>query len=231
MNETDASRNIWLLQIFRGLSAALIVMPVIVPFFQSNGLSQTEIFLLQSAFAAVVLLLEVPSGYFADRFGRKRSLLMGAILTTIGFGVYGLAFGFWPMLVAEVILGIGLSFVSGADAALAYDSLLSVKQEEQYRRFEAMSFTYGAIGGVTAAIAGGVIATSSLRAAVLAQVVVNVILIPVVLLLKEPKRRAAAVGHGNLDMVTAGDCGFLFYPWRVYANYSRLCESVGRVWR
>ena len=189
MDASVARRNLKLLQILKALRGALLVMPVIVPFFQSNGLSQSEIFLLQSAFAVAILVFEVPSGYFADRFSRKHSLLLGAILSILGFSLYALAYGFWPLLAAEEVLGIGASFISGADSALAYDTMLSSKQEGKYRRFEAIGLTYAGLGEAFASIAGGLIAAASLRATILAQVAVYLFLIPVTLMLREPERR------------------------------------------
>lgn len=201
MDVTAVRRNLRLLQIFKALRGALLVMPVIVPFFQSNGLSQTEIFALQSAFAIAILVLEVPSGYFADRFGRKKSMLLGALLSIAGFGLYALAHGFWPLLVAEVVLGIGASFISGADAALAYDTLLSAKQTDKYRRFEARGLAYSGFGEALASIAGGLIAATSLRATIWAQVVIYVLLIPVTLLLKEPRLHEAKPGRNVMKDV------------------------------
>ena len=54
----------------------LIVMPVVVPFMESYGLGMTEIYQLQAIFAISVVLLEVPSGYLADLFGRRHSLIL-----------------------------------------------------------------------------------------------------------------------------------------------------------
>ena len=55
----------------------LVIMPVIVPFFESRGLSMQQIFLLQAVFAVVVLVMEIPSGYAADLLGRRVTLLVG----------------------------------------------------------------------------------------------------------------------------------------------------------
>ena len=56
---------------------ALVIIPVIVPFFESKGLSLAEVYYLQAIFAFVVVVFEVPSGYFADVFGRKNALVVG----------------------------------------------------------------------------------------------------------------------------------------------------------
>jgi MFS family permease len=166
----------------------MVIMPVIVPFFMENGLNQTEIFVLQSAFAAAILLLEMPSGWLADHFGRKYSLVLGGVLAALGMLMYANSYGFWPLFAAEMVLGLGASFVSGADSALAYDSLTAVNQTEKYRRFESRGIIWGSISEGLAGIVGGLLAAASLRSVVWAEFVIYALLVPVALLLKEPKR-------------------------------------------
>ena len=181
-------RNIRILYAFKTMRAMIFTIPIIVPFFQENGLSQTEIFILQSAFAIGVMLLEVPSGYFADIFGRKKAMVAGAVVATIGYVMYSLAYGFWPILAAEMVLGAGLSFMSGADSALAYDSLVALGKKDKYRKFESRGFIFSSIAEASASLIGGLIAIASLRATLYAQVGIELALIPLALLLVEPKR-------------------------------------------
>ena len=63
----------------------MIIMPIIVIFFQENGLSLKEVMILQGVYSLMVALMEIPSGYLADVFGRKHTLTLGAILAFIGF--------------------------------------------------------------------------------------------------------------------------------------------------
>ena len=51
----------------------MLAMPIIVIFFKENGLTLTQIMILQSVYSLTVALTEIPSGYFADFFGRKKS--------------------------------------------------------------------------------------------------------------------------------------------------------------
>jgi len=47
-----------------------LVMPIVVLFYNDNGLKQYDIFLLQGIYSIAIVLLEIPSGYFADVLGR-----------------------------------------------------------------------------------------------------------------------------------------------------------------
>ena len=83
--EKNLQTTLWLgfFQVF------LVIMPIAVPFFQSKGLSMQDVFSLQAFFGFVVVITEVPSGYFADLFGRKRALVVGfchEICGEMGFG-------------------------------------------------------------------------------------------------------------------------------------------------
>lgn len=124
--QRNLGRTLWLafFQVF------LIIMPIAVPFFQSKGLSMQEVFSLQALFAVAVLAMEVPSGYLADRLGRKPTLVIGAVFTGVGNMVLLFADGFWGLALFELCLAISHSLVSGADIAMAYDSELALERSE-----------------------------------------------------------------------------------------------------
>lgn len=100
----------------------LLVIPIAVPFFQSKGLSMQQFFLLQAIFGAVIAVAEIPSGYMADLWGRRNTLLLGALFYGVGYSILLFADGFWSLMLFEVCVGIGTSLISGADIALLYDT-------------------------------------------------------------------------------------------------------------
>ena len=72
-------KNIPILYVFSFFWLSMVIIPVIVPFFESRGLTLAQVFYLQAIFAAFVVLFEVPSGYIADVFGRRNALIAGSI--------------------------------------------------------------------------------------------------------------------------------------------------------
>ncbi len=189
--ETLYKRNLRLLFGIRVARSTTLAIPVIVPFYYENGLNQFQITLLQAAFAISMVMVELPSGYFADVMSRKTSIVLGGIFGLIGFTVYSLSYGFWPMLAAEVLLGVGMSCISGADSASAYDSMLAMDEQASYRSFESRSTAYASIAEALASVLGGVIALVSLRATLFAEIFVEVIVVGCALLLVEPERLTA----------------------------------------
>jgi len=137
-------RNISLLPVIRislcGIGAAL---PIIVVFWKQLGLSQFQISTLQATFALLVVALELPSGYLADRVGKARVIQYSACLSTIGFSIYWWADTFVLFLLCEVILGVATAFLSGADSALLWESLEHCGRQEEYER------RWGAMIGAT----------------------------------------------------------------------------------
>jgi MFS family permease len=52
-----------------------LVMPVVVLFYQNNGMGMQEIFTLKAIYSVAIVGMEVPSGWMADVWGRKKTLL------------------------------------------------------------------------------------------------------------------------------------------------------------
>jgi len=164
-----------------------LVMPIVVLFYQENGLSMSEIFMLKSIYSIAMVATELPSGYLADVWGCRKTLLFGAIMGTFGILIYSLSGMFSSFVVAEIILGIGFSFVSGADSAMLYDSLKAENREEEYIKHEGRITSSGNFAEALAGVAGGLLATISLRTPYYFQIVVAAIGIPAAYFLQEPK--------------------------------------------
>ena len=81
-------KNLRLLLIQKALVTVYFHLPVVVLFWQDLGLTMLEIMLLQSIFSIAMVLLEFPSGLFADMFGRKLTLTLAALSNLIGIVLY-----------------------------------------------------------------------------------------------------------------------------------------------
>lgn len=196
----NLSGNIYRLYIIKTAKWFSLIMPIAVLFFQSNGLTMTEIFWLKSVYSIGIVTFEIPSGYFADVWGRKKTLIIGTLLTTFGFSIYGFSSGFWQFLVAELVLGIGQSFISGADSALLYDSLKSEKREKDYVKYEGRVTSVGNFSEAIAGLLGGLLATISLRTPYITQAIVSAAAIPAALTLIEPSSELKTKVKGISDI-------------------------------
>lgn len=107
----------------------LVVLPVFVPLLQGHGLSMSQVLQTQALFALTIALFEVPSGYFADIYGRKRAIMIGAALNAVGFLSLLWADSFLDFVAYEIILGVGFSLISGTDLALLYDTEVHLREK------------------------------------------------------------------------------------------------------
>jgi MFS family permease len=111
-----------------------------------------QFFQLQAVFGFTVALFEVPTGYLSDRFGRKKSLCTGGFLAGISYLILTQATGFWGLLAHEFSLGLALSFVSGTDIALLYESLPKKSPRDVSSRILGHNQMASALGESSAAV-------------------------------------------------------------------------------
>jgi MFS family permease len=180
------TRNIGKLYVIKTSKWFNLVMPIVVLFYQDNGLSMQDIFILKSVYSLAIVALEIPSGWMADVWGRRKTLILGSILGSAGFMMYSFSYGFWAFIVAEIILGAGHSFVSGADSAMLYESLKADKQTDKYVKHEGRISSAGNFAEAIAGIAAGFLAAISLRTPVYGQFFVAFMAVPAAFLLSEP---------------------------------------------
>ena len=125
--------NIWKIHLHNALSSLFFAVPIMVLFWQDNWLSLTQIMILQSVFAISVVILEIPTGYFSDRYGRKKALIIAWIMSLFGMISYSLGYNFYHFLIAEMFFAFSISFESGTISTFVYDTLLELKQEKRYK--------------------------------------------------------------------------------------------------
>lgn len=107
------------------------IIPIVVPYFTSKGLNMQEFLELQAIFGLAVAILEVPSGYLADLWGRKKTLIVASVFSGIGFTSLIYCETYFDFLIYEIILAVALAMTSGTDFSLLYDSLALYHKEDR----------------------------------------------------------------------------------------------------
>lgn len=188
--ENNFHSNINKLYLFSFLKMSLFPMAIITLFWKDQiGLSLTQILLLQGIFSVAMVIMEYPSGYLSDRIGYRSALNFASLLGIIGWGFYSFADSFTEVLVAEIILGISLSFISGTDSALLYESLKAEAEEHHYARHEGRMNGLGQIGEACGAIFAGLLYAAAPLLPFMIQVVVWVLALLLTRTLIEPQRK------------------------------------------
>ena len=178
--------NILKMYLLKAVLWFMVAMPIIVLFFQEHGLTLTEVMILQSIYSFSVALFEIPSGFIADVFGRKRTIVLSTIFTFIGFLVFSFYGGFYAFSIAQVLVGIGGSLMSGSDSAIIYDTLLETNSKTKYTKIEGRSYAIGNFSEALAGILGGFLAVGSIYMPIYVQTTILFFSIPIAFTLIEP---------------------------------------------
>lgn len=97
--------------------------PIYASFLLSKGLNLFEINLVNVVFFVTLFLCEIPTGAFADVFGRRVSYICSCLLYGTGMLVYSQSDIFWEFAAAEILCAIGLTLASGAFEAWLVDNM------------------------------------------------------------------------------------------------------------
>lgn len=186
-NDRVMHRNIFNLYLIKTAKWFMLVMPVIMLFYDSQHLDVQQVFILKAIYSIVVVVCEIPSGYLSDVWGRRNALILGTILGAVGYSCYALSSSFLFFLAAEICLGVGQSCISGSDSALLFDTLKDEQRTDDYLRLEGRITSYGNFMEAIAGILAGFLATYSLRYPMIGQALVAMIGIPAAFMLVEPK--------------------------------------------
>jgi MFS family permease len=148
-------RDLALFRLYRFLSTSYLFGPAIVVFFGARGLTVTEVTLLNSVYCVTAMLFEVPTGVLADRWGRKRAMVLGSLMMAAGCLIDWAGHSFLVFAVGEGLLALGMTLTSGADSAYLYDLLRAAGRAHEYRRREGAASAAKLVGAAAALAVGG----------------------------------------------------------------------------
>lgn len=156
---SNARLFIW----FRLLFNCRLYYPIFTVLFLDLGLSIGEFAALNVIWAITIVLLEVPSGALADQFGR-RPLIVAAgwlmvaemlVLCLMPVGNHDVVL--WLFVVNRILSGTAEACASGADEALAYDSLPEAERSTLWPRLMAQLGRAMSLGFIVSSISGSIL--------------------------------------------------------------------------
>src|SRR5690242_14663526 len=128
----------------------VLLYPVYALLFSDTGLSVWQISSLFAIWSASSLILEVPSGAWADAVSRKLLLVTGPLLTAVGFTLWVSAPSYWAFAAGFVLWGAKGALMSGALEALVYEELDRSAGSRRYAKIMGRAKAAGTIGVVLA---------------------------------------------------------------------------------
>jgi MFS family permease len=151
-------RDLRLFYLFRLLATSYLYVPIFMLFQESRGLSFFQRLALGGLYSAVVIAVEVPTGVFADRLGRRRSMMVGAAAMVGSCAVAFFAHSFPAFALAEVLAAMSMALCSGADSAYLFDLLAHHGRSHEYGRRESSASAMHLLGSAIAFAGGGLAA-------------------------------------------------------------------------
>jgi len=131
-------------------------MAMYVNYLRQYGLGPLEIGLVNTAYFSALFIFEIPTGRFADRFGRKKSYITSCLINFGGTILYGLSGSFWLFISAELVKAVAQTFSSGAFDSWFVDRLEHYGYEGSLTKIFAKGKRIKSITTGVTALAGGV---------------------------------------------------------------------------
>jgi len=133
-------------------------VPIIVLFFQDLGLSYSQIFWIFTVGSIFSFVIEIPTGIFADLYGKRKSIIISKFFIFLAFILFGFSFNFLTLLLANLIYELGKSFRSGTETAYVYNYLAANKNNPSYIYVKTNQKFYARISESIGTALGGYIA-------------------------------------------------------------------------
>ena len=143
--------------LFEGGSAllhALAFTLMLVFQVQVAGLTPFQLVIMGTAMEVTLLLFEIPTGAVADLYSRRRSVLIGTTIIAVSLLLQGGWPSFWPTLAAQVIWGLGYTFISGAAQAWITDEIGDQHVQPVFTRATQVALACTVAGTVLAGLLG-----------------------------------------------------------------------------
>ena len=131
--------NIYLMYIIVFLQGFVFYGPIATLYRQSRNLSMSSMFLIESIYWVLMIIFEIPWGWFADKYGYKKTLIISNFIFFLSKIVFYKANSFGMFFLDRLLLSISIAGISGCDIALLYSSVKPEDSEKIFSRYNAFS--------------------------------------------------------------------------------------------
>ncbi len=174
-------------------------------YFLESGINFTQLSIVLGFWSVGIILLELPSGAFADRYGRKLTIIISRISYLFGLLIFIIFHNFWGFIAGMLFWSINESFMSGAEEALLYDFLKDNKKENLFNKVLALSSVSREVGLGTGVLIAGFVTQISINYNLLGAVIIAALGILPTLFLEESRSRFSESPELNyIDIFKSG---------------------------
>jgi MFS family permease len=148
MKLSTSRRIIPLFNAFQFFFALLWWVPIFYEYQKRLGLSDAEIFRIQSWYYLIFCLLEIPTGLLADYLGYRFCMILGGLTLILANGMVPFAGTYDGFLIHWTLIALARSFVSGASSAYLYQSFTTAGTLSAYKEAEGKARAYSLVGKI-----------------------------------------------------------------------------------
>ena len=219
----------------------IFMLPVMLLFYQSNGLTKGDYFLFQGIFSIAALCFEVPAGYIADWISRKKVLILSYGLFLIRLVLwYFLAsdccFGlnaYWIILIGELLYAASKAFFSGIADGYIYDLLKSKGQTTRMlKRYGRMNFFMSAGTAIASLFGAKLYQEYGVLTLIVIEIIFNSIAIGMLFFLPDvPSERTETltVHEKYRDLFKIAKSAFTNEKIKYYIGYSAMVVAASMI--
>ena len=172
VNKLSAYKTYLLFSAITAMCFSLVATVMIVYHIEIVHLNPLQLILVGTTLELACFIFEIPTGIVADVYSRKLSIVIGGVLTGVGFILEGSISSFIFVLVAQIVWGLGSTFISGSLEAWIAEEEKNKDLDEIYIK----GAQAGQIGAVIGIVLSTVIANFSVRLPIIVSGVLFIIL-------------------------------------------------------
>ena len=172
VNKLSAYKTYLLFSAITAMCFSLVATVMIVYHIEIVHLNPLQLILVGTTLELACFIFEIPTGIVADVYSRKLSIVIGGVLTGVGFILEGAISSSIFVLVAQIVWGLGSTFISGSLEAWIAEEEKNKDLDEIYIK----GAQAGQIGAFIGIVLSTVIANFSVRLPIIVSGVLFIIL-------------------------------------------------------
>lgn len=215
------------------LQTQIFMLPVLLLFYQENGLTIGDFFLFQGIFSITALLFEVPSGYLGDIFPRKNILILSYSFFLCRLLLWMFFGGYWILLIGEILYSLSKATYSGVADGYIYDYLKTKNKTKDMLKYYGRLNFYMSIGTALASVVGPFLYEhyGFMTLLVLETILNTVSILMLFLLPKVPpaKKKVGSISDKYHDLYRIAKSAFKNVQLKYYMFYSGMLAATTMV--
>jgi MFS family permease len=198
----------YLMAVFRAMYFIGSFIMIIVNENVDNAFNITVLLAISSV---IGIIFEIPSGAFADRFGRKNTLILSNLLGALGFWFFLLRRDYTDFLISYALIGFWLTLQSGAMEAFIYDNMKKLGITKDYAKYQSIKSAIGQVTFALSALASSYLVLFGYNAVIIATIICSFIASSLIILtIKDTHWHDENIQKLNKDYFKILKKGFLY---------------------